>query len=180
MEQITLQFLSLWLIVAGLGSLAAILRPPQSRGALHASVFYHQAFVELATANLNLVSGVIRDMLLTGSTTTPDNPDHEFVDDISADEGAHASYGRVTLGTKAMTDDDVNNRAEWSFADVVHATLNAAFGTVTAMASYLQVGGDDATPGNDILICLWDIADTAPDGSDFTLQPGSEGAVQFA
>lgn len=171
-------FTVLFLLSVGIGSVVHLVRGYAPTVRLYASVFYHQAFVEAFTADLDLVGGVTRMMLLTGATTTPDNPDHEFVDDISADEASDGSYARETLTTPAMADDDANNRAEWDFDDVVFGGLDNE--TVTAAAAYLQTGGNDASPSDDILIALWDIADTAADGSDFTLQVGSEGAVQFA
>ncbi len=174
-----------WLIVLWLVSwvIGTILERLNGRsrvlqgGMVYASVFYHNAFVLAFTGALNLSSAVCRMMLLIGTSSTPDSPDHEFIDDIDADEATDGSYGRVTLTSKTVTDDDANNRAELDFADVVYAALA---GTTIIMAALgIQTGGNDSSPEDDPLVCLWDIANTAPDGSDFTLQPGSEGAVHF-
>lgn len=143
-----------------------------------ASVFYHQTFVEAFTGTIDLTSDVLRMMLLITTTSTPDSPDHTVVDNIDGDEASDASYGRVTLAGVAVTDDDANNRAEWDFNDVVFSSLAGA--TIIMAAAYKRVGADDTTPADDPLICLWDIANTAPDGSDFTLQVGSEGAVHWS
>lgn len=140
------------------------------------SIIYHQAYVEAFTGDLDLTTSTLRMMLLIGNHA--ENPDDEFVSDISADEATHASYGRVTLTTVAVTDDDANNRAEVSFDNVTFSTLDAT--TATEAVAYQRVGADDTTPADDVLIALWDIADTAADGSDFTLQVGSEGAIQFS
>jgi hypothetical protein len=42
-----------------------------------------------------LTSADVRVLLLDGVTTTPDNPDHEYVADIVADEVGDASYART-------------------------------------------------------------------------------------
>ena len=174
---VVIAFISVWMLVLTLNSILFLLFPnKQDNKKFAVSVFYHQAFVEAFTGDLDLVAGVTRMMLLIGDHA--EDADDNFVDDIDADEAVDGSYGRVTITTPAMNDDDANDRAEWDFDDIVYTALDND--TITEAAAYLQVGGDDTTPGDDILIALWDIADTLADGSDFTLQVGTEGAVQFA
>ena len=168
----------LFLVSLVVGLLAQWRRGTLGRmGPLQASVFYHNAFLEAYNGDLDAVAGVCRMLLLDSLTTTPDNPDHDFVNDVSADECEDASYGRVTLAGKALTDDDANNRTEWDFNDVVFTALNNE--TVLGAIAYLQTGGDDSTPTNDALIAMWDIADTASNGTNFPLQTGTEGAIWF-
>jgi hypothetical protein len=168
-------FLLTWVVGTLLEVLCGTQRAPDPL-AMAASVFYHNAFVEAFTGALDLTTDVIRMLLLVGTPTI--SVDHDFVDDVSGEEASDGSYARVTLTTPAVTDDDANDRAEWSFDDVVFSSLAGT--TATAAVAYQQTGGSDATPADDVLIALWDNADTAADGSDFTLQVGTEGAVQFS
>lgn len=172
-----------WLVALGsllLGGIADLFRAHSDRNGravvLRVSVFYPSAFVEAFEGDMDIVAGVMRMMLLIGDHT--EDPDDDFVNDISADEATDASYGRVTLANDAIVYDSANDRAEYDFDDVVFASL--ANTTVTEAAAYLRVGADDTTPADDPLLALWDIADTVADGSDFTLQPGTEGAIQFS
>lgn len=169
-------FTVVWLASWAVGAVVELLRKSPRRRVLAASIIYHNIYVEAFEGDADLVAGVCRMMLLVGNHI--EDVDDDFVNDISVDEASDASYGRVTLTTVAMTDDDANDRAELDFDDVVFSAL--ANETVTEAVAYLQVGVDDTTPANDPLIALWDIADTAADGSDFTLQVGTEGAIQFS
>lgn len=170
-------FTLLWLLSWTIGGLHLLLTgrrldPRQ----LAASVFYHNAFTIAFEGDLDLEVDTLRMMLLADSHV--EDASDDFVDDVSADEVADASYGRVTLTSSAVTDDDANDRSEWDFADVVFSSLDNV--TPGKAVAYKQVGGDDSTEANDPLIALWDHANTAADGSDYTLQPGANGAVHFS
>ena len=151
-----------------------------------ASVAYNSFKTLLFTAGLTAGMGAggiagVKIGLLKQLTTTPDNPDHDFMNDIATDEFNDTNYtagfggaGRKTLANRAISTDNVNNRSEWDFDDIVWTTLG---GTQTAvMAPTMREITNDAATN---LLTIHDIADTATNGTDFTLQVGSEGAVHI-
>jgi hypothetical protein len=60
-------------------------------------------------------------------------------------------------------------------------------GTIQTVVIYLQVGGDDTTPGDDPLVAVWDddsagsLGDLpkATNGSDVTISVSSDGAINI-
>lgn len=69
---------------------------------------YHNLSKALMDGDIDLANDTIKVMLLT-SSYTPDL-DHDFVDDVSANEVSGTGYtaGGATLASKAITDDDAN------------------------------------------------------------------------
>lgn len=145
--------------------------------AIGGSVFYHNAFTLAFGGSLDLDADVIRMLMVTDTHT--ENVSDAFVSDLD-NELSGGGYARVTITGSSMVDDDANDRSEWTFNDVTFSSLGAAAGTPSAAVAYQQTGGDDTTPANDPLICLWNITNTAPNGNNYVLQVGAEGAVQFS
>lgn len=147
-----------------------------------ASVAYNSFKLNLMEAVFNIETHASMKMaLLETVTTTPDNPDHDFMDDISADEFADTGYtggfngaGRKALSNKAATVDNTNNRAQFDYDDITWTTLGT--GDTVVMAVMIRENTNDAGTN---LCTLHDIANTATNGSDFTLQPGSTGALHL-
>ena len=150
-----------------------------------ASVTYGPGIVRCYTdAGDDFGSGgsTLKMILLEGTTSTPSNPDHDFVDDISADEFSDTGYtggfggaGRQTLDSQTFTYDAANNRAELDFANETWTSLG---GTNSVIGSVLtiEITNDAASP----VFFFWDIADVVTNGQDFTLTVGGEGAVHFS
>jgi hypothetical protein len=127
--------------------------------------------------NIETVSGV-KMILLDDLATTPDNPDHDFVNDIAASEFADTGYtggfagaGRKTLASRAATVNLTDNRSEFDFDNITWTTLG---GTATAVFAVMvrEITNDAASN----LISAHDIADTVTNGTDFTLTIGTTGA----
>lgn len=94
------------------------------------------------------------------------DPDHDFVNDISANEMTGAA--RKTIGGASVTLSLANNNVVYDATDpTVYAALND--GTLLGFVIYRQVGGDDTTPADDELIWFIDVADLVTNGSDVTL-----------
>ena len=130
--------------------------------------------------NLETVSAM-KVMLLDDTSTTPDNPDHDFVDDIVASEFTDTGYtggfngaGRKALANRAATVDLTNNRAELDFDNPTWTSLG---GTVSAVFALLiiEVTNDAASH----LVSAHDIADTLTNGTDFELLVGADGALHY-
>lgn len=147
-----------------------------------ASVAYNEFKLGLLEARYNVESVAnLKMMLLDDVSTTPDNPDHDFVSDIVASEFTDTNYtggfgggGRKALANRACTTDNTNDRAELDYDDI---TWTALGGTQTAVFAIMirEITSDAATN----LCCAHDIANTATNGTDFTLQVGSEGALHL-
>lgn len=113
---------------------------------------------------------VFRVMLVTSGYTF--NPDHDFVSDLTpgTNELTGTGYLRKTLASLTVTESDAADRAIASSASVLWSAINA--GTAAAIVVYLQVGGSDATPADDVLIYYGDISpDQATNGGDLTVTP---------
>src|SRR5690606_20072773 len=66
-----------------------------------------------------------------------------------------ASYARQTLASKAVNRDTANDRIELDAANLDFGSLESGQ-TVKAIILYVQVGGDDTTPADDILMAYID------------------------
>ena len=112
--------------------------------------------------SIDLLTGVIRAMLMKSSYTA--NVDHDYVSDISADEiytpGTNG-YTRQTCTSPTVTEDDTNNRAAFDCADQAFGSITTGV-TIGGVLYYVQTGGSDATPTNDVLLCYTEYAAGIP------------------
>lgn len=112
----------------------------------------------------HFLTGTYRVMLMKSAYTY--DPDHDFVDDVSASEMTAAA--RKTLAGNSVTRSLANNNVVYDASDPsVYAALND--GTLSGAIIYRQVGGDDTTPADDELIYFIDFADLVTNGSDVTV-----------
>lgn len=130
-----------------------------------ASVMFNKGKTSIGNGDVDYLTGVIKAMLMK-STYSP-NPDSNYVSDISADE-LGATYTRQTLASKTVTQDDTNNRAVFDCADLAFGAL-ALGHTIGGILFYVQTGGDDTTPSNDVLLAYHELTDDIPtNGSTFS------------
>ncbi len=100
---------------------------------------------EWADADADWVTGDYRMLLLRGALVQ--DPDDVFVSDVLAapnTELTDASYGRVALGSKTVTQNDASDRADLDAADVDFTTLDLE--TPTAAVIFRQVTTDADSP----------------------------------
>lgn len=145
-----------------------------------ASLTYTQSLVNGMQGGAALVAGDVRCLLLKATDAAGQSRTHATVAAVLAAganvEADATNYVRKVLATKAVTKDDTNHRAEYSFDDIVFAALGGTLdNTIVAVLLYLHVTND----ADSIPISFHDIADTATDGTDFTLQVGADGAVHW-
>jgi hypothetical protein len=98
----------------------------------------------------------------TDSAGTPD-ADDDYVDDLLTSKLTEVSvsgYSRATLGSGVVAEDDTDDEAEVDFADISFGTSVAPGETVKGFIIYVQVGGDDTTPEDDILLAWIDTDST--------------------
>lgn len=119
----------------------------------------------------NLTSDTLK-MILVG-TYTPNVDTHAIKADVGTEVVASGyTAGGVTLTSKAVTQDDTNNRGKFDAADVNWAAL----GTPTPALSHAILYDDTPTSPADPLICYWEVT-TAPNGGSYTLQFGANGIL---
>jgi len=117
----------------------------------------------------------IRVLLVTPSYTP--NADHAYVSDVT-NESAGTGYVRKDLTSRAVSQNDTNDRVECDAADITWTGLDC--GTIAGAVVYKQVGGNDASPADDILIGFMDFNDLVTNGGDVTLQWNAVGLFTLA
>lgn len=142
-----------------------------------ASVVYNRGKRRLLAGLVDLNN--IRIMVLTSATTTPDDPDHDFVEDIVADEATGAGYTRTAVLTNVtVTEDDVNDEAILTHGDATISDYGPD--DPAQFLVYYEDTGDDSSRS---LIWINDLStlDTnlrTPDGSDFIIRSPIGGVMK--
>lgn len=152
-----------------------------------ASLVYNLAKKELLDGSLDLDTDVIKVMLVTSSYVA--NADNDFVDQAGANDpidheltgtGYAAGFGnsgRKTLASRAVTEDDANDRGELDAADITWTGIDA--GTAAA-AIMFRAGTSDDTDA--LLIAYIDTGGfpVVTNSGDLTIQWNAEGILQLA
>jgi hypothetical protein len=130
----------------------------------------------------------------TAYTFDPDN--HDFVADVldggttaqelQGSSGYTGSADRQTLANVSVTADNTDDEGVWDADDVTWTGVDST-AAIQGWIVYLQVGGDDSTPGDDPIIQVVDddMADAPSDlplstnGSDVTIEWNAEGIVNL-
>ena len=113
-------------------------------------------FKEQLSKNIDWTTAVIRCLLERSTSTYTPNADHNFVSDLTGlVEISVTSYARQTAGSPTCVEDDANDWAKLDANDIAFGNLEAGQ-QVKALIFYVQIGGSDATPADDILICRYD------------------------
>jgi len=129
---------------------------------------YNDFKEQLLLGTIDLVDDVIKLILVTGHT--PDIDTHDQYSDVSGDEESGTGYtaGGETLGSKVVTQDNTNDRADFDAADVLWTGLDV--GTPSHAIMY------DDTHASDALIGYWEIT-TASNGGNYTVQWHADGIL---
>lgn len=134
-----------------------------------ADVAYNRGLDEFAA----WTTSTYKFLLLKGSGYTV-NKDHDFVSDVTpgSNETALSGYGRQTAGSKTRTIDDSNDRITYDCADPAFGSI-AAGDTISGMVLFRFVTND----ADSILVGYYDIADTATNGTAFTVTINANGVA---
>jgi len=109
-----------------------------------------------------LAGRTLKALLLNGYV---DDPDHNFVSDVSATEIAGNGYARQTLGSLVASQDDSTNRGALDCADIAFGAVGPGGGQpVTTLVVYDDAGGADSARE---VVAVYDCAVTL-DGDTFT------------
>jgi hypothetical protein len=144
-----------------------------------ASGVYNSGKRDIGDGTIDLVADTIKVMLVNASYT-PD-ADHDFVDDVNANElsgtgytGGFAGSGRKTLGSKAWATDTANDRAEFTGVIPVWTAIDA--GTAAYAILIKEITNDGASR----LIGWLDIdPNVVTNGGDLTITANAEGLLQL-
>lgn len=136
-----------------------------------ASGFYSQGVLKCLDGTIDLDTSTLKVMLVSSSYSY--DPDHDFVDDISANEISATNYtggfggaGRKTASV-SMQRSTTNNRVEIALADLTWTALGGASNaTPSGCVLIYETGGADTAA---IPIAFLDFSDTPTNGGDFTL-----------
>lgn len=137
-----------------------------------------------------LGSATLRIALISSATGYTFDPDaHDFVDDVldggttaqeySGSSGYTGSSDRQTLSNVTVSADDTDDEGVFDADDVTWSGVDGA-NDIQGWILYLQVGGDDSTPGDDPLVLVED-DDMASASSNLPLSTnGSDVVVEWA
>jgi len=136
-----------------------------------ASFLYNIAKTNIPKADMDLETADIRAMLVD-SVYVPD-ADHVNVDDgAAANELSGTGYERKTLASKAVAQDDANDRAAFDAADLTWTGLDA--GTAAAVVLFQHVTND----ADSILLAYIDSGfPFVSNGGDFVIQWNANGII---
>lgn len=150
-----------------------------------ANSWYNRGLHQIANRGIDWINDTIQIMLVDNTYTF--NADHDFVDMAGANDpidaelsgtgytGGFAGSGRLTLASKAINRDDVNDRTEFDCADLTWTAINA--GTANAAIVFRQGTTDDTDAA---LIAYIDSGFPAiTNGTDLTLTVNAEGLLQL-
>lgn len=136
--------------------------------------FKYRQLGDTSVTPINLKSDTIKLALLT-SSYTPSEDNHDFYDDVSANEvAASGSYvaGGATL-TVTTSQDNTDNEGVFDATDVAFTTFT---GTARYAVIYKSTGVSSTSP----LICLIDFgSDIAATNGTFTITFAAEGILNL-
>ena len=152
-----------------------------------ANLIYNNFLLGIAKQTINWETGVFRALLVRSTSAYTPNKDDNDLADFTAGGGVEISasgYARDTIDNAATALDAANDRVELD-GDNLDFGSAAAGQTVKAILVYQQVGGDDTTPEDDLLVAYIDTdaggllpIDTA--GGPVTVTINAEGLFQLA
>lgn len=123
-----------------------------------ANIIYTKALEQIFKQNLDWESVVVCALLERSTSTYAPDKDQDFLDSFTSGGGVEisaASYARQTLTGCATNLNDANDRVELDCGNIAFGSLEAGQ-VVKAILVYIQVGGDDSTPGDDVLLAYFD------------------------
>lgn len=148
-----------------------------------ANFAYQKFFEQVQKGTFNWENAVVRVMLERSTSTYTPDKDDDYVSDLTGFvEITATGYARQTLAGKSSAADDSNDRNELDCNNINFGNVDAGQ-IAKAMIAYVQIGGDDSTPGDDVLAAYID-TDAAPSqfpcatgGGAFEVEINVEGLI---
>lgn len=117
---------------------------------------------------------VFRAMLVAPSYVF--NADHRYVTDVQAHEVVHSSYSRQNVVSRVGLYDDALDRGYLDADDTIYPTLSGV--TVGGVIIYKQAGGNDLSPGDDMLLVYFNFSPAVvADGNNFKVEYAPQGLI---
>lgn len=139
------------------------------------SFLYNSFKKKIMDGSIDLDTDTIKVCLLS-SAYTPSQDNHDFYDDISANEVANSgtyAAGGATLANKAVTADNTDDEGVFDADDV-------SFTSATINARYAVIYKSTGTPGTSPLIALIDFgSDKISSGGTFAITWAAEGIINL-
>lgn len=135
------------------------------------------------TGQYDLTSATLRVALFDESTEyNVDVVNHEFVNDVldggtTAAELGGTGYSRKDVANATVTVDGTDEEVVFDADDVTWSSIDGGE-TIQGWLVYIQVGGDDTTPGDDPIVAIEDEVRNS-NGNAVTTN-GSQVDLQFA
>ena len=129
-----------------------------------ANIVYTYGLGELLNGGIDMDTDTIK-MMLVDASYTPDK-DHDFVDDASANEISVDGYARQALGSRTVTVNTTDDRAEFDAANVAFGALDTGETIAGAIIFEDRGGADSANP----MILYMDLTNTPTNGSTVTVE----------
>ena len=129
-----------------------------------ANIVYTYGLGELLNGGIDMDTDTIK-MMLVDASYTPDK-DHDFVDDASANEISVDGYARQALGSRTVTVNTTDDRAEFDAANVAFGALATGETIAGAIIFEDRGGADSANP----MILYMDLTNTPTNGSTVTVE----------
>jgi len=142
---------------------------------------------EIVKQNLDWAgSSSIVAIPMSGSYT-PDYSGQDFIGDVAADEldatgydGGFGGADRKTPSGKAVNRDNGNDRIELDHDDVTLSDVGGSVNDTNDTLTGYILAEERTSDGDSPLIAFIDLQDDRPtNGSDITLSPDAEGAIQL-
>ncbi len=127
------------------------------------SGWYNNALEQLMNGGLDLDTADLR-VALVNASYTPDVDNHDFLDDVVANELSGTGYVRKALTSETVAQDNTNNRGTLSADNPTWTGAN--FGTAAKAIIYVEGASDAAR----LLVAYIGFANTVTNGGDFTLK----------
>lgn len=143
-----------------------------------ASLVYTPIKAELLRGDLDLEVHDIRFLLVMTNTTADTDQDVEFVSGIGTlDEMDGANYVRKALAAEAVSQDDPNNRGEFTSSAVTWTALGNGTRQLEGVLMFRFVTNDADSPNIAFIDPTgWPLN---PGGADLTVTPNAEGLLQL-
>lgn len=150
-----------------------------------AAFVYTPAKLEIAKGDLDFdeAGDALWAMLVMSNTTADTEQDTKFVGSlVTLDEYGGANYVRKNLANQVTTEDDPNNRAEFSADTVTWSALGVGARQAIALVLYIDADndGDPADDAANILVAYIDTGGFPFDGNggDVTVTWNAQGILQ--
>ena len=148
------------------------------------NIIFTRALEQIQKNDLDWETSVIRVLLERDTSVYVPDKRHDYLDSFTGGGGSEissASYARQTLANCAIILDDANDLVKLDCDNILFGNLETGQ-TVKALLVYLQVGGDDSTPANDVLIAYIDtvsgVLPAALGGGAFNVTISSDGFIR--